>query len=280
MFGNKFTDIDDPGHESERLLAEEEGQPWTEDKETDICSSLATSLLKFTVLGIFFLVGTLFGFFWRGDLDGLCSRHVSQYSPVVNEVGIEYTVQEFNGSLLKENIYRQDASPEVDAAWESLGVNYRSVRVAPEDAEESNLAADQVKINQKYGGGFPANVEGLHHLHCLNLLRQSLYYNYDYYHAQGDGAFSNNDYIVRRHVSHCLDVLRQQLMCSVDTGVLGQIWIYPENPEPYVDFNTRHRCKNFDAIRSWAEANQMPERPPDDFLQPPSPNDRIYKEMP
>lgn len=85
-----------------------------------------------------------------------------------------------------------------------------------EDAEQSGLAADQVKIKEKYGGGFPANVEGLHHLHCLvcqhyppnlqaaefekNLLRQSLYYNYDYYHAKGEGPFVNNDYIVRRHV--------------------------------------------------------------------------------
>lgn len=34
-----------------------------------------------------------------------------------------------------------------------------------------------------------------------NLLRQSLYYNYDYYHDLGKGAFTNNDYVVRRHVS-------------------------------------------------------------------------------
>jgi hypothetical protein len=43
----------------------------------------------------------------------------------------------------------------------------RGVRIPSEDAEKSGLAADQVKINEKYGGGFPANVEGLHHLHCL-----------------------------------------------------------------------------------------------------------------
>lgn len=104
----------------------------------------------------------------------------------MKEVGIQYSLQEFNGSLLKENIFRQDAGPDVDAAWESLGVNClssnesttlwqwliilyldRSVRIPPEDAEQSGLATDQVKINAKYGGGFPANVEGLHHLHCL-----------------------------------------------------------------------------------------------------------------
>lgn len=42
---------------------------------------------------------------------------------VMKEVGIQYSLLEFNGSLLKENIFRQDAGPDVDAAWESLGVN-------------------------------------------------------------------------------------------------------------------------------------------------------------
>ena len=53
---------------------------------------------------------------------------------------------------------------------------------------------------EKYGGGFPANVEGLHHLHCLNLLRQSLYYNFDYYREKGEGAFRNDDIILKYHV--------------------------------------------------------------------------------
>lgn len=41
----------------------------------------------------------------------------------MKEVSIQYSIQEFNGSLLKENVFRQDAGPNVDAAWESLGVN-------------------------------------------------------------------------------------------------------------------------------------------------------------
>ena len=39
--------------------------------------------------------------------------------------------------------------------------------IPPEEAEKSGLVLDQVKISEKYGGGFPANVEGLHQLHCL-----------------------------------------------------------------------------------------------------------------
>lgn len=44
----------------------------------------------------------------------------------MKKVGITYNLHEFNGSLLKENIFRQDASPDVDAAWEALGVNCES----------------------------------------------------------------------------------------------------------------------------------------------------------
>lgn len=134
-----------------------------------------------------------------------------------------------------------------------------------EEAARSGISSDQVKIHLKYGGGFPANVEGLHHLHCLvrdklfifrkrranasqNLLRQSLYYNFDYYHALGEGAFKNEDDILKHHISthrfslmpclqliakaHCLDILRQQLMCTVDVGMLGQIWYVTSWPFP------------------------------------------------
>lgn len=40
--------------------------------------------------------------------------------------------------------------------------------LVPQDlGERVGLAKDQVQVNEKYGGGFPANVEGLHQLHCL-----------------------------------------------------------------------------------------------------------------
>ncbi|KAK5139989.1 hypothetical protein LTR04_003219 [Oleoguttula sp. CCFEE 6159] len=192
------------------------------------------------------------------------------FSPVLKDVNISYETVTFNGSLLKENVFRQNAGPEVDAAWTSLGVD----------------------LSEKYGGGFPANVEGLHHLHCLNLLRQSLYYNFDYYHKRGEGAFVNNDAILRLHVylqianeanepkAHCLDILRQQLMCTVDIGVLGQVWWNKDEPTAYPDFNTKHKCRNFDAVRQWAETHQAPDEVPPDYLKPPMDLDHVYAEIP
>lgn len=110
-------------------------------------------------------------------------------------------------------------------------------------------------------------------------MRQSLYYNYDYYKAQGRGAFVNSDLVVRLHVSHCLDILRQQLMCSADTGVLGQVWWNQTNPQAFVDFNTKHQCKNYEDIRQWAFENQLPKEVPEDFLQPPE-TALVYETMP
>lgn len=41
----------------------------------------------------------------------------------MREVQPGWHTQRFNGSILHENVYRQDAGAEVDAAWEALGVD-------------------------------------------------------------------------------------------------------------------------------------------------------------
>lgn len=119
-----------------------------------------------------------------------------------------------------------------------------------------------------------------------NLMRKALWWNYEYYHERKEGAFVNNDYVIHYHVTHCMDILRQQLMCTLDVGVLGQVWFQPEGedqPTPYVDFNTKHKCKDFDAVRRWAEEHQLPpEREVDmnRFYEMPKAGDRIYSELP
>jgi hypothetical protein len=122
-------------------------------------------------------------------------------------------------------------------------------------------------------------------------------------------AFKNDGEIFRLHVSmshscpsspsnanqlaHCLDTIRQVLMCNVDTGVLGQVWTNPEDPTAFPDFNTKHKCKNYDHVKDWALKLQVrhelaqdygpvlmvklqapPEEGlPDDFLLMPEPED-------
>ena len=82
-------------------------------------------------------------------------------------------------------------------------------------------------------------------------------------------------------LAHCLDIIRQQLQCTVDVGVMGQVWYQPspgQKPQPFVDFNTKHMCRNFEDIRRWAFEHQIQEPVPFDFLEPPS--GRVYQEIP
>lgn len=44
-------------------------------------------------------------------------------APLLEDLDISYKMVRFNGSLMKENVFREKAGPEVDAAWASLGVN-------------------------------------------------------------------------------------------------------------------------------------------------------------
>uniref|UniRef100_A0A0B7JPQ2 Tat pathway signal sequence n=1 Tax=Bionectria ochroleuca TaxID=29856 RepID=A0A0B7JPQ2_BIOOC len=203
------------------------------------------------------------------DVDSDDDLHLQQaQTPVLRDIQMRYAPVDFNGSFMNENIYRQVGSPEVDAAWEALGVD---CAISYEDGLASGLDESYAQRSPQYGGGFIVNVEGMHHLHCLNLVRKALYFNYDHYRELGHHAFKNDEYILRLHVTHCLDTIRQVLMCNVDTGVLGQVWVDPEKPNAFPDFNTRHMCKDYDAVRRWAKDLQAPplEDVPGDFLAPP-----------
>ena len=103
-----------------------------------------------------------------------------------------------------------------------------------------------------------------------------MYYNYDYYRAKGQVASKKKTTIkpskktsvsISPHqraqmpqliftLAYCLDILRQQLMCTVDRGVFGRVWVQTdpkEAPFTYVNFNTAHLCRNFGDVRNWAE---------------------------
>jgi hypothetical protein len=86
--------------------------------------------------------------------------------------------------------------------------------IVPEDQDIASygLEEGQVKRPLNLGGGYPANLEVFHQLHCLvstsyyfsahkvsltltpqNLIRQTSHYNFDYYIERRTHAFSNGD---------------------------------------------------------------------------------------
>jgi hypothetical protein len=81
-------------------------------------------------------------------------------APILDDIPLTYTLTPFNGSLLRPTIHRGDASPSVDAAWEALGANYRTLTIPSHLAARSGLTSSHVHISSKYGGGYLANVKG------------------------------------------------------------------------------------------------------------------------
>lgn len=71
-------------------------------------------------------------------------------------------------------------------------------------------------------------------------------------------------------------------MCSMDVGVFGSVWVENESQglHSFVNFNTKHTCRDFKAIRRWAEEHQMSEDAPHDFLEPPHEGTKIWHGAP
>jgi hypothetical protein len=55
------------------------------------------------------------------------AKHLT--APIVKDVGVNYSMVRFEGSLLKPNNFKLDAGPEVDAAWRSLGADCKFLSV-------------------------------------------------------------------------------------------------------------------------------------------------------
>ena len=82
-------------------------------------------------------------------------------------------------------IYRQEPSPEVDKAWEAIsqieyfGVTAHDIRRAGKDPDTA------VEIPSEWGLGsdlYLVELDGQHHLHCLNAVRQYAYFDYYWSH--------------------------------------------------------------------------------------------------
>ncbi|KAK3936120.1 hypothetical protein QBC46DRAFT_420336 [Diplogelasinospora grovesii] len=279
MFGSQLPEGYRPvGNTEDIEITSHPSSPETK-RQSRTQSSLVLAVVSLLTLVVGFYAGRTIG----PNTDSLCIAHTSNYGPILEDTKIRYTSVQFDGRFNHENIYRQDGSPTVDAAWEALGISYRPVVIPDELAAKSGLTPNHGRRAEKYGGGYLGNLEGLHHLHCLNLVRKSIFYNYDYYQTLGEHEFSNDGDVLRWHISHCLDVIRQQLMCTVDIGALGSVWINStDGPYPFPDFRTNHICRNYEEIRAWAEMSQIPpdEELPEDFMEVPGPGVEILHGIP
>jgi hypothetical protein len=98
--------------------------------------------------------------------------------------------------------------------------------------------------------GYPAHVQAMHQLHCLDYIRQGLYYNNEYYRSIHSIAWLGGPDPTAKHLAHCVDSLRQLIMCEADTRLAP----YNKNGSP--DFAITKSCRNFEAVRDFAIQHQ------------------------
>ncbi|KAG1813502.1 uncharacterized protein BJ212DRAFT_1365326, partial [Suillus subaureus] len=173
------------------------------------------------------------------------------YSPA-NEA-IEYVgIIRFNGTLGTPSIYRGPPSPEINAAWDRISLDARPVRMTLEQLLRTGEkpSPSMARYPDEHGGGYMASVEVIHQLHCLDMIRRASWGEQD---NSTSHEFKDSPEVFRRiHLDHCIEMLRQNLMCRGDVTMLTYDWVKGLD-RPLPDFNTPHRCRNFEKILNWVD---------------------------
>jgi hypothetical protein len=155
-------------------------------------------------------------------------------------------------SAKNESIYRQPPSPEVDAAWDRLADIGTHILSSDDIRSLGKDPSKVVLLPESWGHGPDAHlatIDGIHLVHCLNSMRKSLYFNFDYYHPGPLGP----EY--QPHLSHCVEAVLEHLMCKPSMEFLTQIWIERQNA-PFPDFAVNKKCWDYEAILRWKDKHR------------------------
>ncbi|KAK4499683.1 hypothetical protein PRZ48_010201 [Zasmidium cellare] len=192
------------------------------------------------------------------DRDVVCGEYVSAYeSPLLKDVGIKFEKKRFDVASHNQSVYQHlgGEGSGVDEAWEALGFDYARVTL-PSDVGKAAGLDGHARIPDSED--YIAFIEVLHQLHCLNMVRQGLYFNIDYYKGVGKPPFHASDDFLQYHLSHCIETIRQQLMCAADFNMFGYVQVKGQTGQKklFPDYATQHVCRNFEEMKEWAIEHQ------------------------
>ena len=152
-----------------------------------------------------------------------------------------------------ESVLRQDPSPAVDAAWDRIAdlavISLTSQQVSK--LRKSPKTAVKAPVDWGIGDdAYLAQFDGIHLLHCLNSMRKSLHFNFDYYHPHGlEPAYA-------AHLAHCQEALAKWLMCQPSMELLTYNWV-ERHETPFPDFDITRKCWDFNQLLAWQDENRI-----------------------
>ncbi|KXT10055.1 hypothetical protein AC579_9673 [Pseudocercospora musae] len=156
------------------------------------------------------------------------------------------------------------AGDSVTDEWIELGTYYKAVLIPEEYADDFGIGPSHIKYTPESNGapypGYPAENQAMHSLHCLDMIRQSLWYNFDYYQSIHSMTLesSQNDILIG-HTGHCINMIRQIIMCRADWHLTPYV-PYPGPTGETVfspDMRIDTKCRNWESLRSWMDEHQF-----------------------
>ncbi|KAB8077224.1 hypothetical protein BDV29DRAFT_199194 [Aspergillus leporis] len=207
-------------------------------------------------------------------------RSTSNYAPLFDRFDIPKTIQTPNGSLYDTyppSILRIPKGDEADKEWFRIGTGVMPIIITSDEIR--NLGKDPsvaVKIPEEHGYGndaYIAQTEVFHLLHCIDMLRKEISYEYYYFPKFGN----NPDAQHVAHIGHCIDILAQSIKCSSSVDVILFNWVEGWD-QPFPDFANQHVCRDFEALLEYVNENSVPrpvwktmKEPPAGYVRLPEP---------
>jgi hypothetical protein len=152
--------------------------------------------------------------------------YLHEIAPILEDIQLPLRNVRMNASFVPEHptsIYRQDPSPEVDAAWLRIA-NTNPIIVS---AEEGIASGWDMSKAARFPSGFGfasdayiGRVDVFHQLHCLDALRKEVNFMYYYGDSYPDGKPSD---LHRTHTSHCVYLLLQNIMCTANVDLYSHV---------------------------------------------------------
>ncbi|PKY04377.1 hypothetical protein P168DRAFT_236385 [Aspergillus campestris IBT 28561] len=252
----RFEGDDEPRTESEELLRDRRyhrPRPSTTSKAW-IYLTLTNLLLCGTTLILF--LRAPYSLFPQNNA---VLRPISWWSPILDQIEIPRYSTQLNGTLFSKpnvSMAREEPGPANDAKWVEFEDILTHV-VSREEILKLGKDPDTVaRFDNKYWGlgenAYMVQLDVMHQIHCLNMLRKAAFADYPGYTPRMDA----HDKIWWIHLGHCTDILLQNIQCNANTEVLTLDWM-EDYPRPFPDFSVNRKCRDFNAIVDWHYQNMV-----------------------
>ncbi|KAL7907542.1 hypothetical protein GGI35DRAFT_454359 [Trichoderma velutinum] len=180
-------------------------------------------------------------------------------SPSPAEEVVEYQLRRFTDVMSTgeaDRMFVGDAGEKTDKFWDDIIDEDKYFAVDHDTFARVNGNPDTgVRLPGENSDKFIGSLQWAHQLHCLNIIRQSTWFDIGHYRHMHH--FRNKtDEIIIAHTKHCLDRIRQVLQCNGDTSLLTYNWVRGYEM-PKVAPMTLQSCQNLDRLREWQDMNDI-----------------------